>query len=86
MAFTHLLEDGITAPHQHDTVTQARECEQEAAENYWGHLDAMAELEAERRNERWFEDRGADEAYLERQWETARGVVQFEDAMAEAMR
>lgn len=39
-----------------------------------------AELAAEARAERWFEERGADEAYAQDRWEQERGVIQFADA------
>jgi hypothetical protein len=62
----------------HATVVEVRHChdERQAAE-----AEAAGEREAEYRNERWFEDRGAAEADAERAWEDSRGVVQFGDAM-----
>lgn len=70
--------------HSHETVSEVRDCydwkyyvESGAAE-----ADARAECAAEMANERWFEDRGWAEALAEREWEDARGVIQFEDAMA----
>jgi len=49
----------------------------EAYLDYEGEMEARAEMAAER----YFEDRGWAEAIAEREWEDARGVVQFGDAM-----
>ena len=47
--------------HDHDTVAEAKECERECHEQYEQHLQAKAEAEAEMRNERYWEERGAQE-------------------------
>lgn len=67
----------------HATVTEAAECLEayEAYLDYEGQMEANAEYAAEMANERWFENRGWEEAIAEREWEDARGVIQFEDAM-----
>lgn len=54
-------DDWYLAPHNHDTIVEAKECEARHHEEYEGHLQAKAEAEAEARNERWFEERGANE-------------------------
>ena len=99
MAIRHALKGAPT--HYHDTLAQAKVCwvkterakaevarivTQEAAEQEARDAEARAEIEAEQAVERHFENRGTDEAMAERQWEDARGVVQFEDAMLEAER
>lgn len=76
---------------KHNSVAEVRACYEAPQSRYADFLDgeaaaeARAEYEAEMRYERHLEDRGADEAYAERQWEDARGVVQFEDAFAAAV-
>lgn len=44
--------------------------------------DGLAEAEA--RNERYFEDRGWEEALAFERWEEERGVISFRDAMDSA--
>jgi hypothetical protein len=73
MPFTHIV-DGDDA-HQHDTVADARECEDGAAE-------ARAEYLAELAVERFFEYRGYDEHRAFEDWERSRGVVDFPTAYA----
>lgn len=62
----------------HVTVGQAAECMD--AYDAYDEASAQAEYEAEMANERWFENRGWEEALAERAWEDARGVIQWEDA------
>lgn len=59
----------------------------EIEEAYWEAQGEMMEAErrAEMGYERYLEDRGWMEAEAERAWEDSRGVVQFSDAMAQAM-
>lgn len=52
-------DEHYLAPHPHDTVAQARECEEQHAADIEGHLQAQAELATEQRYERWLEDGGA---------------------------
>jgi len=63
----------------HPTVSEAAQC-LEAYDAYVDELEARAEQAAEMANERWFEDRGWEEALAERAWEDSRGVIQWEDA------
>lgn len=60
--------------------------QQQASEDYWEAQTAKAEYEAEMANERWFEDRGYDEARFQEDMEAKMGVQSFADAMAEAYR
>jgi hypothetical protein len=63
MAFTHIIVDRgreVGNRHQHDTVAQAQECEDQYAE-------CRAEQEAEAGYERWLEDGGPHAAQI--QWE-----------------
>lgn len=53
----------------------------EADEYACGVMEAQADWEAEQAVERYFENRGWEEAQAERAWEDARGVIQFDDAM-----
>ena len=61
----------------HASVDAVRECyailRAEEAE-------ARAEAEAEQAYERYLEDRGADESYAQDQYETAYGVIGFQEA------
>lgn len=67
---------------KHDTVTTVRACyaaavcfiEQEDDDQ------ARAEIAAEARNERFWENRGADDGFDD--WEARRGVIDFSTAMA----
>jgi hypothetical protein len=63
MAFTH--RDSRTTTHTHDTVTQAREC---SAELDWQDAETAAELAAEARNERFWEE-GTEAQALRYRWE-----------------
>jgi hypothetical protein len=69
---------------QHDAVADVRACYAAPESSLRRALDdmyaaeAQAELAAEYRNERFWEDRGADDGFDE--WERSRGVVQFSDA------
>lgn len=47
--------------HQHSSVADMNGCENEFYEAYEQHMQAKAEYEAEMRNERYFEERGAYE-------------------------
>lgn len=47
--------------------------------------EVEVEMRAEMGYERYLEDRGWMEAEAERAWEDSRGVIQFEDAMREAL-
>lgn len=72
---------------KHSSPAEVRACYEAPQSRYLDFLDgeyeaeARAEYEAEMAAERWYENRGADEAYAERQWEDSRGVIQFSDAM-----
>lgn len=56
----HILPgDDAKYGHHHDTVADARACE--AAREADEAAMQLGEIEAEKRNERWFEDRGANE-------------------------
>jgi hypothetical protein len=59
--------------HYHPNADTVRYCYQEREE-------AMAMMEAERANERFFEERGLDEALAQDAWEARNGVVSFSDA------
>jgi hypothetical protein len=63
-----------SCPNRHATVQDVREC-------HWERDEAIAtqrdELAAELRNERYFEDRGYDEARNEEDHEARMGVVPF---------
>lgn len=48
--------------------------------------EAASEMAAELANERYFEDRGYDEARAFEDWEASRGVIPFDVAMREAER
>lgn len=67
---------------RHATVADVRRCwiatDEETAE-------AAAEIAAELRNERFFEERGFDEARAQEQWEADRGAISFRDALAQSM-
>jgi hypothetical protein len=57
VAFTHIDPDLFPAdrPHQHDTVAEARDCQDEAEHFAW---EIDCDLAAEAAIERHFEDRG----------------------------
>jgi hypothetical protein len=67
---------------RHASVADVRRCwiatEEEAAES-------AAEIAAELAVERFFEERGFDEARAQEQWEADRGVISFSDALAQSM-
>ena len=81
--------------HHHASVAQVRLCfarkddglysfEEEALLEQWED-EARAEHEAEMAVERYFENRGWQEALAQREYEDRMGVVQFEDAYRAAM-
>ena len=81
--------------HHHESVAQVRLCfarkeeglyslEEEALLEQWED-EARAEREAEMAVERYFEDRGWEDAFTQREHEDRMGVVQFEDAYRAAM-
>jgi len=66
--------------HTHRSVDEVRNCHAEAA--YWAQAEASYNPDEDGSDAyvRHLENAGYDEAYAERQWEDARGVVQFSDA------
>lgn len=78
MSFVH-KQTGET-DHTHETVDQARQCQEwfDYAASGQMEADSLAELEAERRNEEFWENRGADDGFEE--WERSRGVISYEEA------
>lgn len=68
--------------HFHPSVTELEICEEIHQE--WLDWETESELAAERRVEEYFENQGYWEARLQEEEEARRGVVQFEDAMADA--
>lgn len=83
--FIHSRDAGKVV--KHDSVDQVREChEREHYNDYLAGIDDWdGALQAELAYERHLEDRGRDEAELDRRMEDARGVIQFEDAYAAAL-
>lgn len=83
--------------HHHESVAQVRLCfarkdefglrslEELALEERWED-EARAEYEAERAAERYWEDRGWQEALAQDEYEARMGVVPFDVAYANAMR
>jgi|SRR6185369_1133149 phage protein D len=65
----------------HESVAAVKVCHQTM---YAEVAQQQAEIEAEQRNERYFEDRGWEESLAERAWEDSRGVVQFDEAYRNA--
>lgn len=70
--------------HHHATVAQVRLCysrpaglqsDEEEYDESQAEANAIAEIEAERRNERFFEERGADDGF--EQWEASRGLIDY---------
>lgn len=80
MAFTH--KQTGEADHSHETVDQARQCQEwfDYIASGQAEADSLAELDAEQANERFWENRGADDGFEE--WEARRGVVSYEEAKA----
>lgn len=74
----------VGKPVQHDTVDEVRACyaapagRLEAALLGWYEDEARAEKAAEARNERFWEDRGANDGFEE--WERAQGKISYEEA------
>lgn len=67
---------------RHATVAQVKECMWEIQRDV---NEERAERAADLANERSFEDHGYWDARAEEDWETARGVIPFDVAYANAM-
>jgi hypothetical protein len=50
---------------------------QEYAQMVWERQDAEAEIAAEMANERYFEDRGYEDARAQEAWEMSRGICEY---------
>lgn len=72
--------------HQWAAEQQRQSEAQQAMEDAYEQEAANADWEAEQRNERWFEERGYDEARAQEDHEARLGVVSFHDALREAER
>ena len=71
--------DGPTFTPRQNAIKQAEEA-RKAEERYWdwaAEQDGKAEMAAEMANERFFEDRGYEEARAQEAWEMARGITEF---------
>jgi hypothetical protein len=71
--------DGPTlTPRQH-AIREAEE-QRKAEQRYWdwaAEQDGRAEIEAEMACERYFEDRGYEEARAQEHWEMMRGITEY---------
>jgi hypothetical protein len=71
--------DGPTyTPRQH--AIHQEKARREAEKKYWdwaAEQDGQAEMAAEMANERFFEDRGYEEARAQEAWEMARGIYAY---------
>jgi hypothetical protein len=76
--FIFELDGPMITPRQ--KAIQDAEKARKAEQKYWdwaAEQDGQAEMAAEMANERFFEDRGYEEARAQEAWEMARGVYEY---------
>lgn len=71
--------DGPTFTPRQNAIREAK-AQREAEQKYWdwaAEQDGQAEIAAEMACERFFEDRGYEEARAQEAWEMARGIFEY---------